>query len=54
MAKLERRVHGDFRSILARVQSAVLNGSTSATLEASSDFSQGEFRPTALWKEDVV
>ena len=44
MAKLERRVHGDFRSILARVQSAVLNSSTSATLEASSDFSQGEFR----------
>ncbi len=38
MAKLERKLQGDFSTILGRIQNGILDGSTSATLEATSDF----------------
>ena len=39
MAKLEHTLQGDFDSILKRIESGVINGSLSASLEESSDFS---------------
>ena len=44
MAKLERDLTGDFDRMLSRLESGVLNGSMSATLEDSSDFTAGETR----------
>ena len=41
MAKFERTIKGDFFDILRKIDWTVLNGSFSATLEASSDFSSG-------------
>ena len=44
MAKYEKVVYGDFDSILEKLNDAVMNGSTSASYEDGSDFSQGDFR----------
>ncbi|MBD5119005.1 MAG: hypothetical protein HDT37_07840 [Clostridiales bacterium] len=44
MAKLERTFTGDFDLALARLDQAVLGGSTSATLEDRSDFTMGATR----------
>ena len=44
MAKLERALTGDFDDILWRLAQAVLNGSMSASLEDSSDFTVGPAR----------
>ena len=44
MAKLERALTGDFDDILWRLDQAVLNGSMSASLEDSSDFTVGPAR----------
>ena len=44
MAKLERTLTGDFDQVLSRLEGGVLNGSMSATLEDSSDFTVGEAR----------
>lgn len=44
MAQLERTLTGDFNQILHRLESGILNGSISATLEASKDFSCGDAR----------
>lgn len=38
MAKLERTLSGDFHQILQRIESGILNGSMSASLEDTSDF----------------
>lgn len=38
MAKLERTINADFDQILRKIESGVMNGSASATLEDSSDF----------------
>lgn len=38
MAKLQRTLHGDFDQLLDRIESGILNGSMSASLEDSSDF----------------
>ena len=38
MAKLEKRLCGDFDAILARLDEGILSGSMSATLEEQSDF----------------
>ena len=38
MAKLEHTLHGDFDQLLDRIESGILNGSMSASLEDSSDF----------------
>lgn len=38
MAKLEQTVYGDFNQILNKIQTGILNGSMSASLEESSDF----------------
>ncbi len=44
MAKLERTLTGDFNSILQRIESGILNGSMSSSLEEASDFYGGEAR----------
>ena len=44
MAKLERTLHGDFDDILKRIETGILNGSLSASLEESSDFRDGDAR----------
>ena len=44
MAKLERAFTGDFDRVLSRLVDGVLNGSMSASLEDSSDFTVGEAR----------
>ena len=41
MAKLERTLGGDFNDLLRRIENGILEGSMSATLEDSSDFSGG-------------
>lgn len=38
MAKLEHTLYGDFNQILHRIESGILSGSISATLEDASDF----------------
>lgn len=38
MAKYEKTLTGDFNEILNRIESGILNGSISASLEDSSDF----------------
>ena len=38
MAKLERNLNGDFNEIIRRIETGILNGSMSASLEDSSDF----------------
>ncbi len=42
MAKLERRLSGDFNQILQKIENGILSGSVSATLEDSSYFHSGE------------
>ncbi len=44
MAKLERTLYEDFDSLLSRIQQGILNGSSSASLEESSDFRSGSSR----------
>ena len=44
MAKLERNLTGDFDRVLSRLEDGVLNGSMSASLEDSSDFTVGNTR----------
>lgn len=39
MAKLERTLHGDFNAILRKISDGIVNGSVSASLEDTSDFS---------------
>lgn len=44
MAKFEKVLYGDFDAILKKIESGVLDGSISASLEGSSDFANGEAR----------
>ena len=44
MAKLERRLSGDFDYLLSNIERGIINGSVSATLEDSSDFNCGDSR----------
>lgn len=44
MAKLEKRLCGDFDELLSRIETGILNGSLSATLEESSDCQNGTAR----------
>ena len=44
MAKLECDLNGDFSQVLSRLEDGVLNGSVSASLEDSSDFTVGGTR----------
>lgn len=41
MAKLERTLKGDFNEILEKIESEIISGSISATLEDKSDFVHG-------------
>lgn len=42
MAKYERRVSGSFRDLLAQIEQGIMQGSISASLEDSSDYSVGD------------
>ncbi len=44
MAKMERTLNGDFNEILGRIENGIMRGSVSASLEDSSDFSDGSTR----------
>ncbi len=44
MAKYEKTVRGDFHTILAQLNDAILNGSLSASLEDSTSYSCDGFR----------
>lgn len=44
MAKLERTLYGDFDQILSRIESGIINGSVSASLEDATDFRAGNAR----------
>ena len=44
MAKLERTLSGDFNQIIKKIETGILNGSMSASLEDSSDFQSGDAR----------
>lgn len=44
MAKLEKTLNGDFNNILRKIETGIINGSMSASLEDSSDFVAGTAR----------
>lgn len=44
MAKLEKTLQGDFEQILQYIETGILNGSMSASLEDGSDFRSGTAR----------
>lgn len=44
MAKTEKTLNGDFNQILKKIEEGILNGSTSATLEESSNFISSDAR----------
>ena len=44
MAKLEKRVNGNFDQLLRKIESGILNGSVSASLEDKSDFYSSDAR----------
>jgi len=44
MAKYERHFHGDFDQTLARLHDGILAGSSSASYEDGSDYTDGEVR----------
>lgn len=44
MAKLEKKMSGDFDQILNKIEKGILGGSVSASLEDSSDFYSGNAR----------
>lgn len=44
MAKLEKTLSGNFNQLLNKIEDGILNGSTSASLENSSDFQSGDAR----------
>ena len=44
MAKLERTLSGDFNQLIKKIETGILNGSMSASLEDSCDFYSGEAR----------
>ena len=44
MAKLEKTLYGDFDNILSKIETGIMNGSASASLEDASDFYDGDAR----------
>ena len=38
MAKIEREIHGNFQELLNRIEQGIMNGSSTSSLEDSSDF----------------
>lgn len=44
MAKLEKKLSGDFDQLLNKIEKGIMSGSVSASLEASSDFHSGDAR----------
>ena len=44
MAKLERTLSGEFNQLIKKIETGILNGSMSASLEDSSDFYGGDAR----------
>lgn len=44
MAKLEKKVNGDFNKLLRKIENGIMNGSVSASMEDKSDFISGDAR----------
>ena len=44
MAKLEKTLSGDFNQLIKKIETGILNGSMSASLEDSSDYYSGDAR----------
>lgn len=44
MSKIERKIEGNFQQILKKIETGVLDGNLSATLEEASDFKNGDIR----------
>ena len=44
MAKFETTVNGNFDAVIKRVETEIINGSFTASLEESSDFNSGDAR----------
>lgn len=44
MAKMEKRFKGDFNALLRKIETGIINGSMTATLEESSDFISSDSR----------
>lgn len=44
MAKIERIIQRDFRQLLAVIETGIVNGSASASLEEASNFHDGDTR----------
>lgn len=44
MAKLEKRIKGNFEEIIKNIEDGILSGSISASLEGMSDFKNGKSR----------
>ena len=44
MAKIERQLNGDFQTILSKIETGILGGSITASLEDASDFIGAGFR----------
>lgn len=44
MAKLEKKLSGDFDQLLNKIEKGIMSGSASASLEDSSDFHSGDAR----------
>ena len=53
MAKIEREIHGNFQELLNRIEQGIMNGSSTSSLEDSSDFADAvcEFlKDSAPWE----
>ena len=44
MAKIEREIHGNFQELLNRIEQGIMNGSSTSSLEDSSDFADENAR----------
>ena len=44
MAKIQRKLSGDYETILKKIEDGILDGSISATLEDQSDFNNGKIK----------
>ena len=44
MAKMEKKITGDFDEVLRKIEGGIMSGSVSASLEDKSDFSLGDSR----------
>ena len=54
MAKIERYINEDFEQLLSKIESGIINGSMSATLEDASDFRQLQREEAKLYFSKLI